>query len=391
MDTVLINNVKIYAENGVLQSGYIKIQEGFILEVGYTEQLHDKKGYNVIECEEGWIMVPGMIDLHIHGVCGADTMDSTPEALDIMTAALPKEGTTSFLAATMTEQPARIEDALLNTARYMKERNEAGKAEILGIHLEGPFINKKRAGAQPLHAIQKPNIPLFMKWQEISENTIKLVTLAPEEDQNYELTQYLKKNDIIVSAGHSDATYEQILQAIEKGISHVTHLFNQMSGLHHREPGIVGAAFHRSDLMVELIADGIHVNPEVVHIALNQITSNRMILITDSMRAKCLRDGQYDLGGQTVYVKNGMATLNNSTLAGSVLKMNDAFKNIQLFSNCTIRDALKMTSENPARELNCYHRKGSITTGKDADLVLLDKDLNVMMTICKGKIAYQKE
>jgi N-acetylglucosamine-6-phosphate deacetylase len=390
VDKLLISNVKIFAETEVFTNGYIKIENGKIIEIGECSDLLGKESYEVIELPGDSFMVPGMIDVHIHGVNGADAMDATTEALETMTLALPKEGTTSFLATTMTEESSRIESALKNTADFMVKKNESGAAEILGIHLEGPFINKKKAGAQPVNAIKKPSVELFKKFQETALGQIRLVTLAPEEDEKYQLIEYLKQNGIIASAGHSDATYTQMGEAIGKGVTHVTHLFNQMTGLHHREPGIVGAAFNRKELMVELIADGIHVDPAAVEIAFNQITEERLILITDSMRAKCLKNGKYELGGQTVHVKDGKAMLDENTLAGSVLKMKDAFKNIQLFSGCDIRKAIKMTSENPARELNCFDRKGSISEGKDADLVILDKEMNVNMTICRGKIAYSR-
>ncbi|WP_456274599.1 N-acetylglucosamine-6-phosphate deacetylase [Bacillus sp. AK031] len=390
MNKLLIKNVKIFAENKTIPRGYAKIKNGRIIEIGEADDLYGVTGYEVMEPGRESFMVPGMIDVHIHGVNGADTMDATIDALEIMAEALPKEGTTGFLATTMTDEPSRIESALKNIANYMSEKNEPGTAEILGIHLEGPFINKKKAGAQPENAIKKPSVEVFKRWQQKADDHIRLVTLAPEEDEKYLLIQYLKEHGIIASAGHSNATYKQMGEAVEKGVSHVTHLFNQMTGLHHREPGVVGAAFNRKELVVELIADGIHVSPAAVEIAFNQITEERLILITDSMRAKCLKNGKYELGGQTVHVQDGKAMLDENTLAGSVLKMKDAFKNIQQFSGCDIRKAIRMTAENPAKELNCFNRKGSISEGKDADLVVLDHEMNVELTICRGKIAYRR-
>ncbi|TMU82258.1 N-acetylglucosamine-6-phosphate deacetylase [Bacillus sp. BHET2] len=387
-DKLLILGGNVYTEDYVYEHGYIKIENERITEIGDRTGLTYEEDYKVISLPHGYSVIPGMIDIHIHGVNGADTMDATKEALDTMTAALPKEGTTSFLATTMTEASEVIEKALKTAADYVSHHQKSGQAEILGIHLEGPFINVDKAGAQPLNRIQKPNVELFTTWQTMAQNLIKLVTLAPELDEEYALIRHLNENDVVASAGHSNATYDQVGEAIHTGLSHVTHLFNQMSGLHHREPGIVGASFLRKELMVELIADGIHVRPEVVQMAYAQLTDKRLILITDSMRAKCLKNGQYDLGGQLVTVKDGKALLDENTLAGSVLKMNDAFSNIQEFTTSDMRSAIRMTSENPAKQLNVFDRKGSLANGKDADIVILDENQDVYTTICKGKIAY---
>jgi N-acetylglucosamine-6-phosphate deacetylase len=391
IEKLLILDGNIYGEDTVYEKGYIKIENGMITEMGERSQLTNTEEFKVISLPHGYSVVPGMIDIHIHGVNGADTMDATREALDTMTVTLPKEGTTSFLATTMTEASGAIEKALKATADYMSDHQKSGQAEILGLHLEGPFINLDKAGAQPLNRIQKPNVEVFKNWHALSRENIKLVTLAPELDDEYELIRYLKENGIVASVGHSSATYDQIGEAIDAGLSHVTHLFNQMSGLHHREPGIVGASFLRKELMVELISDGIHVRPEVVQLAFDQITDERLILITDSMRAKCLKNGQYDLGGQMVTVKDGKALLDEDTLAGSVLKMKDAFTNIQEFTTGDMRSAIRMTAENPARQLNVFDRKGSLTPRKDADIVILDENKDVYTTICKGKIAYIRE
>ena len=390
-ENLLILGGNIYAEDDVYENGFIKIENGLITEIGDLSQLTHSDKYREINLPHGYSVIPGMIDIHIHGVNGADTMDASQEALDTMTKTLPKEGTTSFLATTMTEESGAIEKALKATSDYMSSRQTEGQAEILGIHLEGPFINPDKAGAQPLNRIQKPSVDTFKHWQAISQDQIKLVTLAPELDDEYELIHYLKEHGIISSVGHSSATFDEVAEAIDAGLSHVTHLFNQMSGLHHREPGIVGASFLREELMVELISDGIHVRPEVIQLAFNQISDERLILITDSMRAKCLKNGQYDLGGQMVTVKDGKALLDEDTLAGSVLKMKDAFTNIQEFTTGDMRSAIKMTSENPARQLQVYDRKGSLAPLKDADIVILDENKDVYSTLCKGKTAYLRE
>ncbi|MFB6467345.1 N-acetylglucosamine-6-phosphate deacetylase [Cytobacillus sp. Hz8] len=386
---IILKGMEIYTDQKVIADGYIKIQNEKISEVGELKNLKATKSFEVIEISSSFKAVPGFIDLHIHGVAGADTMDATTDALKTMATALPKEGTTSFLATTITQNKDTINHALENAGEYITEQQTPGRSEILGIHLEGPFVNPKMAGAQPKEYIIDPDIELLKNWQSLSKDNIRLVTMAPEQPGALEMIHYLKRNEIVASIGHSNATYAEVLTAIEAGATHITHLFNQMRGLHHREPGVVGAAFLRDELKVEMIVDGIHVQPEVVKIAYNQKQKDGLILITDAMRAKCLENGTYDLGGQEVTVKEGKAVLKDGTLAGSILKLGQAFKNIIQFAGCTLEDAIKMASVNPAKQINVFDRKGSISTGKDADIVILDENLDVMMTFCKGQLAFE--
>ncbi|WP_396953973.1 N-acetylglucosamine-6-phosphate deacetylase [Neobacillus niacini] len=391
MTHILLKGMRVYSENGIIENGYIKINGKEIIEVGAVEELKEDPGYKVVELPSDYRAVPGFIDVHIHGAAGADTMDATKEALDTMATALPKEGTTSFLATTITQEANQIEKALENAANYIMNQPSQGKAEVLGVHLEGPFVNPKMAGAQPKQHIIEPDLPLFKKWQEMAGGNIKQVTIAPEQPGGLEMVRYLKENSVIASLGHTDATYEQVDQAIEAGANQVTHLYNQMRGLHHREPGVVGAAFLRDELKAELIVDGVHSRPETVKLAYQQKGSEGLILITDAMRAKCLKNGQYDLGGQEVTVKDGKAVLADGTLAGSILKLGHGVKNIVAFAGCSLAEAVEMASVNPAKQLNMYDKKGSITPGKDADIVILDPDLEVTMTYCRGALAFNRE
>jgi len=388
---ILLKGIRIYSEDKIIENGYIKIKNQKIAGLGTLDETVIEENFEVIEVPAHFNAVPGFIDVHIHGVNGADTMDGTKEALDTMTATLPKEGTTSFLATTMTQEGKQIEYALINAGEYIEKQTANGNAEILGLHLEGPFVNPKKAGAQPIQHIVNPNLTLFKEWQKLSNGTIKLVTLAPEQPGGLEMIRYLKENGIIASLGHTDATYEQVGEAIEAGANHVTHLFNQMRGLHHREPGVVGAAFLRKELIVEIIVDGVHVHPEMVNLAYKSKQSDGLILITDSMRAKCLKNGLYDLGGQEVTVKDGKAVLADGTLAGSILKLGHAVKNILTYTGCSLEEAVEMASVNPAKQLNVFDRKGSISVGKDADIVILDENMEVFMTFCRGTLSYKKE
>ncbi|MEH7356083.1 N-acetylglucosamine-6-phosphate deacetylase [Neobacillus drentensis] len=387
---ILLKGIRIYSEEKIIENGFIIIKNQKIAGLGTMDEPIIGEDFEVIEVPAHFNAVPGFIDVHIHGVNGADTMDGTKEALDTMTATLPKEGTTSFLATTMTQEGKQIENALINAGEYIEKQTANGNAEILGLHLEGPFVNPKKAGAQPIQHIVNPNLELFEEWQKLSNGTIKLVTLAPEQPGGLEMIRYLKKNGIIASLGHTDATYEQVGEAIEAGANHVTHLFNQMRGLHHREPGVVGAAFLRKELKAEIIVDGVHVHPEMVNLAYMNKQSDGLILITDSMRAKCLKNGLYDLGGQEVTVKDGKAVLADGTLAGSILKLGHAVKNILTYTGCSLEEAVEMASVNPAKQLNVFDRKGSISVGKDADIVILDENMEVFMTFCRGTLSYKK-
>ena len=329
--------------------------------------------------------------MHIHGAGGSDAMDGTVEAVAHMAAFLPKEGTTSFLPTTMTQSPESIEQALEALHQYSQSDNVPGTADVIGVHLEGPFVNPSKAGAQPVQYIINPDAELFKKWYELSGQTIKQVTLAPEEPGGKELVELLNKEGIISSIGHTGATYQEAMEAISLGVSQATHLFNQMTGLHHRDIGAAGASLMNENIYAELIVDGIHVSPEMVELSLKLKGIDRTILITDAMRAKGLSDGKYDLGGQDVFVKGKEARLEDGALAGSILKMNDAVKNIITYTGCSLRDAVQMAAVNPAKQLNIYDKKGSIAAGKDADIVILDDDFQVRTTICRGKIAYRGE
>lgn len=390
---ILLKGIQVYSEGNWIENGYIKINDQKIVGLGRVEHLsvQEEKNFKVLDIHSSYKAVPGFIDVHIHGASGADTMDATKEALDTMAEVLPGEGTTSFLATTMTQEEKQIEKALVNAGKYIRGHQVPGKSEILGIHLEGPFVNPKKAGAQPVQYIIDPNVELFKKWEQLSNQTIKLVTLAPEQAGGLEMIRYLKENGIIASIGHTDATYEDVLKAIDAGANHVTHLYNQMRGLHHREPGVVGAAFLQEVLKTELIVDGIHIHPEMVKLAYKQKGSKGIILITDAMRAKCLKNGHYDLGGQDVTVQDGKAVLDDGTLAGSILKLGHGVKNMISFTGCKLEDAVEMAAVNAAKQLNVYDRKGSISEGKDADIVILDENFDVYMTLCRGEVAYYKE
>lgn len=385
MKTLLISNVTIADPIKDSIYGDIYIENGEIIEVAAS--INKVADIRIDASGKDWIVVPGFIDIHIHGSSGFDVMDATPEALIGLSSALPREGTTSFLATTMTQSDEAVAEALHNASLFNADDMQA---EMVGVHLEGPFISAVRAGAQPVEHITTPSFALFEKWQELSGNRIKIVTVAPEVENGLAFIEEVTASGVIASIGHTDATSDVVRNAVEVGASHVTHLYNQMSPFHHREPGVVGAAFLEDSILVEIIVDGIHSHPKSVELAYRQKTSNRIILITDAMRAKGLPPGIYDLGGQDVEVSHKDARLHDGTLAGSILTMEHAAQNMKAITNCTLAELVAMTSTNAAEQLGLSN-KGRIGSGKDADLTIIDEDWNVQMTICRGNIAYTKE
>jgi N-acetylglucosamine-6-phosphate deacetylase len=378
MNSYHLKNITVFLENKVLKKGNVIIENGIIKDIFEKEK---KTNFKTIFFDEEHYLTSGFIDMHIHGAFNIDSMDKNGK-LDTLAKALLQEGTTSFLATTMTASYDDIEKALLNIANHMKGQKE-DKAQILGVNLEGPFIAKEQAKAQNKKDIVSIDIARFTKWKKICP--IKVVTFAPESKGANDFIIYLIKNKIKPSIGHTNASYEKAKEAILKGANHFTHLFNGMSGLDHRHPGATLAALLDPEVSVELIVDGLHIHPAMIDLVV-RLKKNKIILITDSMRAKYMKDGFFDLGGQEVIVRGNKASLKDGTLAGSMLKMNEAVKNMVKFTNISLFEAFKMASEYPAKKLNIFKRKGSVAKGKDADLVILDKNLNVINTFCHGHI-----
>lgn len=380
---LIINGLNIYTEKAVMPSSGIIVAQDKIVSI-FSFEFAEK---HAIEFPHTWHLIPGMIDLHMHGAMGADVMDATLDALATISKTLAKEGVTAFLGATMTADTKAIDKALNNADEYIanQAKNIIG-AQMLGIHLEGPFISSQKIGAQNPKFVHTPDLTLLKHWQKLSHNIIKIVTLAPEEPQALKLIKYLVKEKIIAAIGHSDATYDQAKAAIAAGCDYATHIFNAMRPLHHRDPGVVAALLVDDKVSVEIIADGIHLAPGTMELILKAKGFERVVLVTDAMRAKGMKDGKYDLGGQEVTVKKHEARLKDGTLAGSVLTMDQAIHNFMRFTHCNLSDIIKITAVNPAKKLGVFDRKGSIAVGKDADFVILDENYRVRMTVCRGQI-----
>ena len=363
----------------------IAIDNGKIVNIGNNLDIDEVYPYS-----EGDVVVPGFIDEHIHGANGSDAMDGSVQALSTIANAIAKEGTTAFLATTMTQSPENITKALSAVKDYMAVPHSDG-AEILGVHLEGPFISEKHIGAQPLKYLSDPKPEVFDNYFTASGNNIKIVTLAPEELGANNLISDLVSKGVHPSAGHTDAGYSDIMSAKENGLDAITHTYNAQRGLHHREIGVVGSALLDDGLYAEAICDLIHLSAPAVKLLIKCKPKDRLILITDSMRAKYLPDGISELGGQQVFVKGGEARLANGALAGSILKMNDAVKNLVLKLGVPFIDAVGYATENPAKHIGVFNKKGSIEAGKDADFCVLDSEINVSMTVRAGNIIFQNK
>ncbi len=345
-------------------------------------------GAEEIALPEGAIVLPGFVDQHIHGAGGSDGMDGTLEDIAIIAKTIAAEGTTSFLVTTMTQSPENITKALSAVKEYREQNSKEG-ARVVGVHLEGPFIAAAHKGAQPLEYVKAPDIAVFDGYNAASGNAIKIVTLAPEVDGAEDFIRHLTEIGVVSSIGHTGAKFNDIEKAVGLGASNVTHTYNAQTALHHREIGTVGSAMLLDELNCELIADCIHVSVPAMRLLVKNKPMDKLSLITDAMRAKGIPDGVSELGGQTVYVKNGEARLADGTLAGSVLRMNRAIENMVERVGVPFTQAVDYATINPARMLKIDDEAGSIKVGKRADFTVLNEKYDVLLTVRGGEVVYK--
>ena len=344
-------------------------------------------GAEIIPVPENAVVYPGFIDQHIHGASGSDAMDASTEDLKNIAVSVAKEGVTSFLATTMTEKKEKILKALSCIGEYV-ENGESQGARILGAHLEGPFIAKKYCGAQDPQYIVAPNKKDFEEFNKACRGNIRMVTLAPEEEVEG-LVKELTSLKITASAGHTNACFDSVVSAKDNGLKCVTHTYNVQSPLHHREVGVVGSALLLDELYSECICDGVHISIPAIKLLLKNKPKDKFIVISDAMRAKNLPEGESELGGQKVIVKNGEARLLNGALAGSVLTINKAIENLVKLCGVKVTDAVDFATINPAKNLGVSDKYGSIEVGKCADFAILNDDFSVNKTIRDGEIIYK--
>jgi len=370
--------------DGCVRQGRIVVRDGKIAECEAGDPVPDGSREPVI--------VPGFVDVHVHGGGGADVMDASRESLDTISATHAAHGTTTWLATTVTHFPERIEQAIDAVKTYMQsDRNGAAGARVAGLHLEGPYLNPDKRGAHRTDAIAPPDVRQLIAWCERADGAIKMITLAPELDGASKVIREAAGRGIVVAAGHTNATWSEMEHAVRCGLSHVTHLFNAMRPLHHREPGIAGFALANPSVTADLIVDGVHVHPGVVDLALAAVGPRRLLLITDAMRAACMGDGEYELGGLIVRVEGGIARIDNGALAGSLLTLDEAFRRLVTVHGLDLAAASRMASLNPAALLGLDRSKGKIEAGMDADLVCLDHGCNVLWTMVGGRVVYRAD
>lgn len=372
---MIIKNARVFTEQGTFEKKNISIEEGLFTEEKEQDEIVDA---------EGLIAIPGLIDLHLHGCMGFDFCDGTKEAFHNIAKYQAKQGITTICPATMTIK----EESLLQICEEVKcfvegEYSQVQGAKIVGINMEGPFICGAKKGAQNENYIRKVDLDLYRNMQKKCGNLIKIVDLAPELEGAMEFIKEVK-NEVVISLAHTNADYDTAMTAFESGASHVTHLYNAMAPYTHRNPGVIGAASDSKRCTVELICDGIHIHPSVVRNTFRIFGKERIALISDSMMATGLSDGEYALGGQKVYVKGKKATLADGTVAGSVSNLLDCVRVCVKEMGIPLEQAVWSAAVTPAKVLGIFDEYGSITPGKIAHLVLLNKELEVEQVYVAG-------
>ena len=382
--TLLVTGARILTPAGEWPRGWIAVADGRITAMGQgkpPERRH--AGADVLDAS-GLVALPGFVDLHVHGAVGVDVMDADPDGLRRMARFFARHGVTAWLPTTMTASARDLERALEAVAEVLGPVERG--ATVLGAHLEGPYLSKARKGAQD---------PALIRVAERAEATrlldtgiVRLLALAPEVEGNRWLIAEAVERGVTVAAGHTDATYDQAVRAVADGVRHVTHAFNAMRPLRHREPGMLGAALTLPELVCELVADNVHVHPAVMRLLLQAKGPGGVVLVTDAVRATGLPDGAYQVGDRPAIHMDGAIRLADGTLAGSVLTLDRALHNLQAATGRPLAELWATTSRNAARAIGVDGAKGSLEADKDADLVLLDPDLGVVATVAEGVLVH---
>lgn len=374
---MILKNGYVFNENGKFETRDLYVENDKIVENG-TGDVIDASGLYVI---------PGLTDIHFHGCVGYDFCDGTHEAIENIAKYQLENGVTTICPASMTFSEEQLASIFSSAASY--EGKEGAK--LVGINMEGPFISMEKKGAQNGAYIHKPDADMFMRLQDAANGLIKLVDIAPEVEGAMECIQKIH-DKVGVSVAHTAADFDTAQAAFENGARHVTHLYNAMPPYSHRAPGVIGAACDNEKVMVELICDGVHSHPATVRTTFKMFGDDRIILISDSMMACGLKDGQYSLGGQDVTVKGNLATLTElGNIAGSVTNLMACMKNAVKNMNIPLESAIKCATQNPAKAIGIFDQYGSLAVGKVADIVLLDKDLNVKYVIKDGKVVKRED
>jgi len=383
--SILFINTRIITPAQVIEQGWLLCEGQSIRRIGMGNA-PTFAGAEIIN-GDGRTLIPGFIDVHVHGGMGHDTMDANPESLRKMARFYAQHGVTGFLPTTWTEPTERILAALQVIAQLQGQQPEG--ATILGAHLEGPYINVEKRGAQRAEDVRRADRDEALAF--LNMNVIRLLALAPEFEENKWLIQEAVQRGVTVSVAHTAATYDQIVAAAALGLSHATHTYNAMTGLNHRDPGTLGAVMTLPEINCELIADNIHVHPAAMRILYAAKGADRVVLISDSVRSAGLPDGDYLIDDRKVVVKEGAVRLSDGTLAGSVLTMDVGLRNFMAATGEPLEKVWQTSSLNAARAIHLSALKGRIEVGKDADLVLVDEAITVYLTLAEGRIVYRKD
>jgi N-acetylglucosamine-6-phosphate deacetylase len=381
---LLIINCRLYDAPDIERTTSVLIENGIIVQIG---QIDSGTACDETLDAQGQIIAPGFIDVHIQGAGGADILDATPDALEAISRACARFGTTGFLATTVFK-PNQDNRHLALADEYIGR--DLGGANLLGIHLEGPFISIEKKGMILPDCICLPSELLLDEIQRVTDGHLSMMTIAPELPGSLGIIRSLVESGAIASFGHSNATYEQTLDGFEGGISHVTHLFNAMPSIHHRSPGPLAAIFQAEHITAQVITDGVHIHPAVLKFAYENLGPDRAIPITDGMQAIGLGDGMFIYNGVEYESKAGTARYKDGTLIGTALGLSQMLERFIAFTDCPLDIAIRMVTQNPAGLLGLDDKKGTIAVGKDADLILLENDLSVHTTIVAGKIIFRK-
>jgi len=378
---IAITNAKIVTEQEVIDGGTIVLNGGIIESISASPYAGGDA--ETVDAQGGWVL-PGFVDVHVHGGYGADWMDATKESIDTITKFHAGHGTTSIVATTLTGPKDHLSQVLDVVADYRSK--DMPYAQVVGVHLEGPFINLKWKGAQNPAYIVPPQKAWLEEWTAKHPGLILQLSLAPETEGALELISWLRANGINAAAAHTDATYDQVIAAADAGLNQAVHTYNAMTGLHHRNPGTVGAVLTDDRIRAEIIADGHHVHPACIRLLTKTKTEDNLLMITDAMSAAGLEDGEYDLGGLAVIVSGGVATLKEgNSLAGSTLTMIGALQYVVGKVGVTVPQASRYMSGNPARQLGLFDRTGSLAPGKQADVLIVGPELQLQRIWVKGK------
>jgi len=375
---MILKNGTVFCDDFVFRNISITTEGDVIADLDDTSNRQAQEVLDISGC----YVIPGLVDIHIHGAMGADFSDGSPEAMETIAQFLLKAGITSFLGTTMALPEARLFD-ICKTARPFVNRVIPGQATLRGINMEGPFFDLEKRGAQNADYIIPADMPMFLRLYEVSGAHIRVIAIAPEIADNLEFIQKAAPR-CTVSLAHTSSDYDTAMRAFSLGASHVTHLFNGMPPFTHREPGVVGAAFD-SGAYVELITDGVHIHPAVVRATFQLFGDDRVCLISDSMRACGLTDGQYDLGGQVVTVRGDSATIASGSIAGSVTNLADCMRRAISFG-VPFESAIKAATINPAKSVGIDNSIGSLAIGKRADMLVLNPDYSLKYVIFSGMV-----